>query len=167
MGTRIVSVLCVASLGSLGCATSGSNPAEQPAAEQATGSQAPPVASASVAPVAWQPEPLLGAPLGPGIVPAVTIESAEGIDSGAVNAALGRAARAARACAGAGTVLHVQMKSGAGKNDFELEPSTVLDSVQRGCVLDALSTVQIKNEPIAGEHLRTPDRYSVQFVLSW
>ncbi|MBL9028329.1 MAG: hypothetical protein JNL21_39425 [Myxococcales bacterium] len=170
MAARIISVVCVSAAGLLGCASSGANPAEQPPVEQASTEPkpaAPPIENASAAPVAWQPAPIVGAPIGSELVPSIRIESAEGIDTARANAALGRAAAAARECAGAGTVVHVRMKSGSGKNDFELDPSTVLDQVQRGCVLDALSTVRFSNEYPAGEHLRTADRYSVQFVLSW
>lgn len=174
MGLRILSRSAIAlfPIVMLGCARVGPNPAEQPAIEPASpastpGSIDPSPTSPSAAPVAFQPAPILGAPIGPEVM--VRIEKVEGVDTARANAAFTRAAAGAQECAGAGTVLYVRMTSNEKGREIDVQPKTVLDDIQRRCVIDALSTVQLE-DPSSGpssDLLHGSDRFSAQLVLSW
>ncbi len=120
------------------------------------------------APVAFSPAPVVGS-LNAGSSPSVQIKVIEGMERARANEVFTRAATAAQGCAGAGTVVTLRIQNVGTHRDIELDPHTVLDSVQRQCVIDALSTVQLSDPSsgITSDLLHTSDRYSAQLVLAW
>jgi len=136
---------------------------EAAAAPEPLSAAAPPAATAEPS-VRFQPAPIVGAPIGPET--SVRIESLEGMDRERANAAFARAGAAVRECAGAGTVVHVRMSSDGSVRKVELGPESTLDAMNKKCVVDALSTIDL-DDPSTGEHLRTPSRFAAQFVLAW
>jgi hypothetical protein len=124
--------------------------------------------SPSSAPVAFSPAPVVGS-LNGGSSPSVQIKVIEGIERERANEVFTRAATAAQGCAGAGTVVTLRIHNVGTHRDVELDPHTVLDSVQRRCVIDAISTVQLDESTsgLTSDLLHTAERYSAQLVLAW
>lgn len=120
------------------------------------------------APAGFTPAPVVGSLTG-GSTPSVQIKVIEGIERERANEMVARIAAAAEGCAGAGSVVTLRIHNVGTHRDIQLDPHTVLNTVERRCVIDAISTVPLTDptSTITSDLLHTADRYSAQMVLAW